>query len=150
MHDVSQELKPLLSKDLSFNLLAVARLSEQVRERLREEMTRRKLSQRELAGLLKWTQSHVAHVLTGRVQMTVDDMAELAFGMGLSMTEVVRDRGLEFCAEMTPSELRMLERIRQLPRPVLDALMIILDVQATTRRQERRALSKTTQKDPRR
>jgi len=28
----------------------------------------------------------------------------------------VRDRGVEFCAEMTPEELRLLEDIRQLPK----------------------------------
>lgn len=114
-------------------------LSEQVRERIRDEMTRTKMSQRDLAGIVGWTQSRVAHILTGHVEMKVDDLSAMAFGLGLSATELVRDRGMEFCAEMTPTELRMLERVRQLPKPVLDAVMTILQVAPNTRMEERRA-----------
>lgn len=118
----------------------MSRLSEQVRLRIREEMAHRKMSQNAMASAIGWSKSQVAHCLTGRVEMTVDDMAELAFGLGLQLTEIVRDRGLEFCAEMTPTELRILERIRQLKRPDLDAFIQLLDMKATTRLQERRAM----------
>jgi len=117
----------------------MGRLSEQIRLRLREEMARQKLSTRDVAGLTKWSQSKVSHVLTAHVGLKVDDLADLCFALSLPVTEAVRDHGLEFCAEMTPTELRILERIRQLPPPVLDAVLTILDVRTKTRPQDRRA-----------
>jgi len=116
----------------------MATLSEAVRVRLREEMTRRKLSQRDVAALLDWSQSKVAHQLTGRVEMSIDDLAAFCFALGIAVTEAVRDHGLEFCAEMTPTELRILERIRQVPH-VVDAIMTLLDVKTKTRPQDRTA-----------
>lgn len=113
--------------------------SDQARLRVREEMERKKLSQREVADLLVWSQSRIAKILTGRVELTVDTLEALCFAVGLSLTEAVRDHGMEFCAEMTPTELRILERIRQLPKPVLDAVMTLLQVQANTRLEDRRA-----------
>jgi transcriptional regulator with XRE-family HTH domain len=133
-------LDPLRLPDVSgYGAPYMARLSEQVRLRLREEMDRLDLSQRDVANLLKWSQSKVAHQLTGRVEMSVDDLAELCFALNLNPTEAVRDRGMEFCAEMTPTELRILERIRQLPPPVLAAIMTLLDVRTKTRPEDRHA-----------
>lgn len=114
-------------------------LADRARLRLREEMSRKHLSQRDLADLLKWSQSRVARALTGRSGIALDDLEALCFGVGLSVVEAVRDHGLEFLADMTPTELRILERIRQLPTPVLDAVMTLLAVNANTRLQERRA-----------
>lgn len=137
---MSQELKPLLPNDLWATVRdTMPRLSEQVRLRLREEMARKDMSQRDVAGVLGWSQSRVAHILTGRVEMSVDDLAEFAFGLSISPTEAVRDHGLEFCADMTPSELRFLEALRQLPQPDQDAVMRLLRVASNTRPQERRA-----------
>jgi len=121
----------------------MASFAEQVRLRLREEMTRKKLSQRDIAGLTGWSQSKVAHQLTAHTEIKLDDLAAFCFAVGLSVTEVVRDHGLEFCAEMTPTELRILERVRQLEPPVLDAILTLLDVKTKTRPQLRRAGSPT-------
>jgi transcriptional regulator with XRE-family HTH domain len=104
----------------------MARLSEQVRLRLREEMDKQKVSQRDLAGLLGWSQSRVAHLLTGRVEMSIDDLAEMAFGLSMSVVEAIRDRGLEFMAEMTPTELGALNALRALPQADRDAIIQIL------------------------
>lgn len=90
------------------------RLSEEVRLRFREEMERRKMSQRDLAGILNWSQSRVAHLLTGRITMGVDDLAEMSWALGTRPTEMIRDRGLEFVSEMTPSEMRVFEWLRAL------------------------------------
>lgn len=117
----------------------MALLSEQIRLRIREEMERQELSQRDVANLLKWSQSKVAHVLNARVEMRVEDLEAFCFALNLPPTEAVRDRGMEFCAEMTPTELRILERIRQLQPAVLAAIMTLLDVQTKTRPQDRRA-----------
>jgi transcriptional regulator with XRE-family HTH domain len=97
-------------------------------------MTRRNLSQRDVSDLLGgvsggWSQSRVAKILTGRVELGVDEAAALAFALDLSLVEVVRDPGLEFCAEMQPSELRLLDKIRQLPPATWEALMTLLQIQ---------------------
>lgn len=113
--------------------------SEDIRLRLRDEMSHHKLSQRDVANLLGWSQSKVAHILTGHVELNVDDLAEMCSALRLSMTEAVRDRGLEFCADLTPTELRILERLRHLPTTVLDAVMILLDIKKQTNAPERHA-----------
>lgn len=118
---------------------AMAR-SDQARRRVRDEMDRKKLSQRDVAGILGWTQSRVGKVLTGRVQLLVDDLEALCFAVGLHLTEAVRDPGLEFVADMTPSELRLLERFRQLTAPEKDAYNTLLRVQSPSA--ERRATMK--------
>ncbi len=99
----------------------MSRRSEHVRLRLREEMTKRDMSQRDVAGILSWSQSKVAHILNGRVEMSVDDLEAFCFGVGISITEAVRDRGLEFCAEMTPTEMRLLELWRAMGTADRDA-----------------------------
>lgn len=114
--------------------------SARMRARILREMRDRKLSQTDIAGFLEWTQPRVSKVLHGRVALVVEDLAALCFAVGLSLTEAVRDHGLEFCADMTPTELRFLERIRQLDQTSRDAIMQILDVKTKTRTQERRAL----------
>jgi len=50
------------------------RLSERVRERLRDEKTRRHFSEREIAQLIDWSQSKVAQKLAGRTPITLDEL----------------------------------------------------------------------------
>ncbi len=108
--------------------------SDQARARLREEMTRLKLTQRDVANLLTWSQSRVAKVLTGRVGLSLDDLGALCFALNLSMTEVVRDHGMEFCAEMTPTELRALETLRAMSPAERDAMITVMGVTAPNAR----------------
>ncbi len=147
---MSHELNPLLLNRLWANVLSMPRLSEQVRLRLREEMAVKEMSQRDVAGILTWSQSRVAHLLTGRVEMSIDDLAEFAQALSISPTEIVRDRGMEFVAEMTPSEMRFLERLRQLTQVQRDGLMVLLHITTTTQAQERRAapVRKNPRKNP--
>lgn len=122
-------------------------LAERARARIRDEMSRKKLSQRDVAGLLGgWSQSRVAKLLTGRVEIGLTDLDSLCFAVGLSPVEAIRDHGLEFLAEMTPTELRILERLRQIPKPTVDALIQILDMHKTTRMEQRRATKLRVQK----
>lgn len=102
-------------------------------------MERQKLVQREVADILEWSQSRLAKILTGRISLTVDDLEALCFAVGLSMVEVLRDRGMEFMAEMTPTELRIVNRIRELPQPVTDAVLTMLHVPAQSLTHRRRA-----------
>lgn len=97
--------------------------------RIREEMTERKISQRDLAEALNCSQGRVAKIMGGGVNLRFNDLAILAAAVKLPLVETVRDRGLEFYAEMTPSEVRLLERIRQRPE-VLEGLMQILGMKA--------------------
>jgi hypothetical protein len=78
--------------------------------------------------------------------MSVDDLAEFAFILTIRPTEIIRDHGLEFCAEMTPTELRFLERLRQLPQTQKDAMMQLFHIESMTRPQERRAAPPTRKK----
>lgn len=133
-------MNPLFPNELRATVpISMPKLSEQVRLKLREEMARLEMSQRDVAELLGWSQSRVAHLLNGRVEMSVDDLAEFAFILSVRPTEIIRDHGLEFCAEMTPSEMRFLERLRQLPQVQKDAMMQLFHIESMTRPQERRA-----------
>lgn len=98
--------------------------------RIREEMTERGITQRDLAETLHCSQGKVAKLLNGGVRLRLDELDVLARAVGLTLVEVVRDRGLEFFAEMTPTELRVLERLRRRPQ-ALDGLMLLLDVRTT-------------------
>jgi transcriptional regulator with XRE-family HTH domain len=113
-------------------------VADTVRLRIREELARKKMSQRDLAAQLGWSQFRLGKVLTGRTSLDVNDMAAVCQELRLSLVEAVRDPGLEFVAEMTPSELRILERIRQIP-DTIDAIMLLLDVRRHTRTQSRHA-----------
>lgn len=108
-------------------LLAMT-LNERTRQRLRDEKARLALSERDLAGFTKWTQSRVAQKLSGRTPITLDELETLCFALGIQPTEAVRDRGLEFVAEMTPTELRLLELIRRLPKAAYDGLLHFMQV----------------------
>jgi transcriptional regulator with XRE-family HTH domain len=100
-------------------------LAERAVLRIREEMTERKISQRDLAGLLRCSQGRVAKMLNGGVRLRLNDVAVLAEAVGISVVEAVRDRGLEFHAELTPSELRLLERLRRRPQALQGVLMVL-------------------------
>jgi len=100
--------------------------SERARRRLTDEMKKQHLSQRDLAGLLNWSQSKVSKLLKGRSDLGVDDLFELCFAVSLSPLEALRDRGLEFYAEMTPTELRVLEQLRAMSQAERDAFLVLL------------------------
>lgn len=123
-------------------------LSRRALTRIKAEMATKHLNQTELGGILEWSQSKMSKVLNGRVELTVDDLDALCFGVGLSPVETVRDHGLQFCAELKPTELRLLERFRQLPPYVRDAIMELLNVRGTTRLEERRAVPRQAKIKP--
>jgi transcriptional regulator with XRE-family HTH domain len=100
-------------------------LSERAIRRIRDEMDTRNLSQRDLAERLGCSQGRVAKILNHRVELRVDDLEKLAQFVALPVTEVIRDRGLEFYAELTPSEVRMIERLRQRPHLMQGVFMLL-------------------------
>lgn len=99
--------------------------------RIREEMTARNISQRDLADRLNCSQGRIAKMLNGHVELRLNDAEELAQAVGLTLVEVIRDRGLEFYAEMTPTEVRMLERLRQRPS-AMQGVLYILELRTDT------------------
>lgn len=103
-------------------------LNERARQRIREEAAKRRLSHRTMAGFLSWGFNKVTQKMTGRTPMTLNEFDALCFAVGLQPTEAVRDRGLEFCAEMTPTELRLIEHYRQLPKHAAEGLLHFLQV----------------------
>lgn len=130
-YDLSPNQKPLRTKDLRHIVVSenmTPKLSEQARTRIREEMKRQRLVQRDIAGMLSWSQSRVAKVLTGRVALLLDDLAALCFALSVSIVDVLRDRGMEFCSEMTPTELRIHESMRALSQNKRTAVMTLLDI----------------------
>lgn len=114
-------------------------LNDRARQRIREEAERRKLSHRNMAGFLGWGFNKVMQKLTGRTPMTLNEYAAMCFAVGLQPTEGVRDRGLEFLAEMTPKELRLLELARALSPTEFDGLLHLLSRTAHVQLEKRRA-----------
>lgn len=86
------------------------------------------LSQAKIARRLGWSQAKMSKVLNGKMDLTVDDLEAICLEVHLYTTEAVRDTGREFCAELTPSELQMLERFRELPDDAKTAFMHLLRV----------------------
>jgi transcriptional regulator with XRE-family HTH domain len=100
-------------------------LAQRAIQRIRDEMERLELTQRDLAERLNCSQGRVAKILNGRVELRVDDLERLAQFVALPVTEVIRDRGLEFYAELAPTEVRMIERLRQRPHLMQGVLMLL-------------------------
>lgn len=99
-------------------------LAERALLRIREEMTERHIVQRDLAKDLKCSQGRVAKLLNGGVNLRVNDLKILADAVGITPVECLRDRGLEFYAELTPSEVRFLERCKRRPNFLQGALIM--------------------------
>lgn len=102
--------------------------SDRARARLKTEMTAKQLTGVDLAGRLQWSESKVSKLLLGRTDLGVDELDALCFAVGLQITEVLRDQGMEFCAEMTPSELRFFQTFRALPEGKRVSLAQLIDV----------------------
>lgn len=92
---MSQKPKPLRTKDLDASVLSVARLNDRVRQRIRDEMQAKHLSQRDVAAIIGggWSQSRIAQKLRGYSQITLSDLDALCFAVGISAVETVRDHG---------------------------------------------------------
>lgn len=142
-HEMSPEAKALQPNKLAAKVaIRMGERSVSARQRIRDEMDRQKLSQRDVADLLSWSQSRVGKLLTGRVELGVDDLNSLAFAVGLTLTEVVRDRGMEFCAELTPTELRFLQMWKKSSQADRDAVVQLLTGRPKLDTEERRASRK--------
>lgn len=129
------------------------RPSDPIRLRLREALYQRQISQRKLAAQLEadtgdtWTQSRLHKVLTGRVELRLDDLARIAAAAGLSLVDLVREPGRELVADLTPTELRLIHALRDHPaimRPLVDVVATLTPTRKPPRAilRERMRLSK--------
>jgi transcriptional regulator with XRE-family HTH domain len=130
MSPESNPLAPLTENGLEQG--SVASLNDTVRERIREELRRKGWSTRDCAGLLDWSQSRVAKLLAGRVEFSVNELEAFCTLLHLRPTEIVRDRGLEFCREMAPSDLRLFETLERDPDGKA-AILYLLNLRASSR-----------------
>ena len=105
-------------------------LNTRARLRLRDEKAKLGFSEQDIAGMIRWTQSRVAQKLSGRTDITLNELEALGFALSISPTEIVRDRGLEFVAEMTPTELRALEHLRKMSPVERDAFFHLIGAKA--------------------
>lgn len=97
-------------------------------------MERRKLTQTDVATFAGWSQSKTSKVLHGKIDISLTDVEVLANAVSLSLVEVVRDHGMEFCAEMTPSELTALKNLRDCPPRKREAFLTLLEATAAEAR----------------
>jgi len=120
-------------------------VSQRVRARVRDELLHRKISQRVAAERLEqytsetWTQSKVQKILTGQVQLMVEELAAFARVLDLSLADLMREPGREFVADLTPSELKLIEAVRDKPR-ILPALLEIVGGGPEPRKPSRRTI----------
>lgn len=135
-------MNPLQTQHLSTSVGGdmIESLADRTRHRVREELDRRGIVQRDIAGQLKWSQAKVAQKLGGRTPWTLEELDALCFIAGLNPTEAVRDRGVEFCAEMTPTEMRFLEIFRKASQADRDAVTQLLTGRSKLMAEERRAM----------
>lgn len=108
--------------------MASQTLNDRVRDRLKTEKAALGLSEQDLANWMQWGKSKVAQKLGGRTDLTLNELESLCSALSITPTEAVRDRGLEFCAELTPTELRLLEQIRKLDGPTREAILHLANV----------------------
>ena len=104
--------------------------AERAVRRIREEMDARKITQRELAKRMQCSQSRITKLLNGDVDLRVNDAADLATAVGLALVEAIRDRGLEFYAELSPLEVRALNAYRNRRPDEQQAMLILLGIGA--------------------
>src|SRR5581483_10025706 len=103
-------------------------LNDRARHRLEVERTRRNLSQRDLGQLLNWSQARVAQKFSGRTPLTLNELESLCDALDMPVLAAVRDAGLDFCAEMTPVELRALKTFRKLQPKQQEALLVLFNI----------------------
>lgn len=112
--------------------------TQRVLTRFREEMTRLELTQTDVSTFSGLSQSKISKIMHGVLELGLEDAGKLCAAVGLSLTEAVRDRGMEFCAEMTPTEMRFLELLRSMTQADRDAFFQLAGAKVKT--EPRRAL----------
>lgn len=95
--------------------------ADHVRLRFRELLHEKGVSQSVLCARLqartgeRWRESRLSKLLNGRIVFVVDDLVLMAECADISLVELFREKGREFVADLSPSELRVLNAMRDMP-----------------------------------
>ncbi len=120
--------------------------ADPVRLRLRQLLADKGISQPKLCTLLStatgrpWLVQRMGKILNGHIELRVEDLVLICQVAGLSLVEVVRDPSREFVADLTPSEVRLINAMRDYPsisQPLID---IVRRLTPETRRPSRAVL----------
>lgn len=116
-------------------------VTRRVVARLRQALEEYDLSHQDVADLLQhdWTRDKVTQKLNRISPITIDELDQLAFAARISTVEAIRDHGYEFCAEMTPLELQIWKKLRELPVEVSQSLLLLLSGSAAPAVERRHA-----------
>lgn len=106
-------------------------LSERLRAEVRDALAHRKISQREAADRAtlrtgeQWSQGKVWKILNGTVELGVEELAVLAEVAGINLVELFREKGRDLLADLTPTELAIVQALRERPElgPALQAIL---------------------------
>lgn len=109
--------------------------AERVRRRIAELLAERGWTQAALAAALGKTSPWMSQLLSGRLNLGLDELDAVALACGSTAVELVRDpEQFQYCADLTPSEMAMLRRYRKLGPSIRDALSLIVQaIEATDR-----------------
>ena len=102
---------------------------ERVRDHLRRWMETTGVGQRAFAKSLGKTQVWLQKVLQGENHVRLRDLDQIAEGMRTTAADLIRTETDRQLIEVTPSELRLIERIRHRP-DYLDAVLVLTGVRA--------------------
>ena len=133
MHNPNQDPlhNPLRSPDTQMEVMPLT-FVERVRALVRDELAHRHISQRVAAERLAqytgepWSQSKVHKILTGQVEFSLADLAAFARILDLSIPQITREPGREFVGDLTPSEFKALEALREMSPRRLAAILEII------------------------
>lgn len=99
-----------------------ARVDDPIRLRLRQLLLDRKVSQTELCKRLtrmtgeEWLIARLGKVLNGHIRMRVADLVWIAKAADLSLVDIVREPGRELVADLTDTELALVNAMREQPQ----------------------------------
>lgn len=102
-----------------------------VRERMQRWLDTTQMGQRAFAKDLHKSQVWLQKILKGANQVRLRDLDAIAQAMRCSAAELVRDTSERHTADLTSTEILVLERLRHRPR-ILQAVLSILDVKEDT------------------
>jgi transcriptional regulator with XRE-family HTH domain len=89
--------------------------ADRVRERMRDWMETTGLDQRTFSDALGKSQVWLQKVLKGENHVRLRDLDQVADAMRTSASELVRDDSARYTLECSPSEVRLIERLRHQP-----------------------------------
>lgn len=101
--------------------------ADRVRERMRQWLEMADLTQDEFAASMSKTQEWLAAILKGKNDPRLRDLDLIADAMRTSASELVRATSDRYQLELTPTEVRILEKLRRKP-DTLKGLLLLLDV----------------------